>query len=49
MNEDREELIRKAISETRIVDNDTYSRAYRKAMVSVFLRRSFEEINLKNH
>lgn len=41
-----EELIRKAIAETRIVDNDTYSRAYRKAMIPVFLKRSFNELDI---
>ncbi len=39
-------LISRAVSTTRIVDNDTYSRTYRKEMVGVFLNRSFKELQL---
>ncbi|MEI6436248.1 MAG: FAD binding domain-containing protein [Bacteroidota bacterium] len=39
-------LISEAISNTRIVDNDTYSRAYRKEMIAVFLNQSFKELQL---
>ncbi len=38
------ELIRKVIKRSRIVDNDMYSRSYRKKMISIFLERSFEEL-----
>lgn len=38
-----EELITQAVKKTRIVDNDVYSRLYRKEMISVFLEKTFEE------
>jgi 4-hydroxybenzoyl-CoA reductase subunit beta len=38
-----------AVSRSRIVDNDTYSRKYRKEMISVFLYRSFKELQLDEH
>lgn len=41
------ELIKQAVKKARIVDNDFYSRAYRKEMIPVFLERSFEELKLK--
>ena len=44
---DLDELVRMAIINTRIVDNNTYSRAYRKAMIPVFLNRCFKELGLK--
>jgi hypothetical protein len=34
------------MEKTRIVDNDTYSRKYRKDMVSVLLKRCFQELQL---
>lgn len=42
--EEQEELIRKAIKKPRIVDNDIYPRLYRKEMIGVFLKRSFDQI-----
>lgn len=39
-------LIRRAVKKPRIVDNDVYSRNYRKEMIAVFLERSFAELNL---
>lgn len=44
--DDLEMMISQVISNTRIVDNDTYSRAYRKEMIAVFLKRSFMELYL---
>ncbi len=44
-DDDKNELIKKAIKKARIVDNDVYSREYRKAMIPVFLNRCFNEIN----
>ncbi|MCX6295745.1 MAG: FAD binding domain-containing protein [Bacteroidetes bacterium] len=41
-NDDINELIKKLVKQTRIVDNDVYSREYRKEMISVFLNRSFK-------
>jgi len=45
--DDLNKLISQAISSTRVVDNDTYSRAYRKDMIRVFLNRSFKELKTK--
>ena len=44
--DDLNSLVSRLVSETRMVDNDTYSRAYRKAMIPVFLERSFRELQL---
>lgn len=40
----KEELIKQAIKKSRIVDNDVFSREYRKEMIDVFLNRSFHEL-----
>lgn len=42
--DDKNELIKQAVKKARIVDNDVYSREYRKEMIGVYLNRSFEEI-----
>ncbi|MDO8367273.1 MAG: FAD binding domain-containing protein [Saprospiraceae bacterium] len=42
--DDKNELIKKAIKKARIVDNDVYSRLYRKEMIGVYLNKSFEEL-----
>lgn len=42
--DDKYELIKQAVKMARIVDNDVYSREYRKEMISVYLNRSFEEL-----
>ncbi len=42
--DEKEELISQAIKKARIVDNDVYSREYRKEMIGVYLNRSFEEL-----
>lgn len=47
--EDIPALIKQAVKKARIVDNDYYSRTYRKEMIPVFLERSFEELRSKNH
>ncbi len=39
-----QDLIKQAVKKTRIVDNDVFSRQYRKDMISVFLNQSFQEI-----
>ncbi len=41
---DKNELIKTAVKKARIVDNDVYSRAYRKEMITVFLNKSFKEL-----
>ena len=45
--DDLQLLISKAVKKARIVDNDYYSRLYRKEMIGVFLARSFRELELK--
>lgn len=45
---DKEALISQTMSATRVIDNDTYSRTYRRAMISVFLRRSFMELGIES-
>jgi len=42
--EEAHELARKTIKKARIVDNDVYSRPYRKEMMAVFLRNSLKEL-----
>lgn len=46
VTDDFNEILNTIISNTRIVDNDVYSRAYRKEMITVFLQRSFKELSL---
>lgn len=41
---DQEELIRLALKKSRAIDNDMFSRNYRRQMIHVFLKRSFEKI-----
>lgn len=40
------DIIENAVKASKPVDNDYYSREYRKEMVAVFLRKSFEELNI---
>lgn len=44
-NDDRAELIRQAAKKPRAINNDYYSRLYRKEMITVFLERSFKELD----
>jgi 4-hydroxybenzoyl-CoA reductase subunit beta len=39
-----DQYIKKALKECRVVDNDYYSRSYRREMISVFLQDSFDEL-----
>jgi len=39
-----EDYIKKALSRSRVVDNDYYSRKYRREMMHLFLEQSFEEL-----
>ncbi len=41
-----DELISKALKKARVIDNDVYSRKYRREMIVVYLRRSFEELGI---
>lgn len=43
-NDNLEELIKKAMKKPRVVDNDFYSRTYRREMMEVFLQQSFKEL-----
>jgi len=40
----KNELIKEAVKKARLVDNDVYSRKYRKEMIEVYLKRSFKEL-----
>ena len=41
---DQEELIKKAIRGSRAIDNEMLSRAYRREMIKVFLKESFDQL-----
>jgi 4-hydroxybenzoyl-CoA reductase subunit beta len=41
---EREELIKQALKKSRAIDNEMFSRNYRREMIRVFLSKSFEEI-----
>lgn len=45
-NSDPEELIKEALKKSRAIDNEMFSRNYRRQMMRVFLLRSFEELGL---
>lgn len=44
VNDDKSVLIKQAIKGARAVDNDMYSRKYRREMISVYLERSFKKL-----
>ncbi len=46
VNDDKAALIKKAIKAARAVDNDMYSRKYRREMISVYLNRSFSYLKI---
>jgi CO/xanthine dehydrogenase FAD-binding subunit len=41
---DRQELIKQALKRSRAINNEMYSRNYRREMIAVFLKRSFEKL-----
>ena len=41
---DREEMIRQALKYSRAIDNEMFSRNYRRKMINVFLQRGFEQL-----
>ena len=45
LDDDKDTLIKKATKQPRSVDNDMYSRKYRKEMIGVYLKRSFSLLN----
>lgn len=44
--DDKLELIKKAVKASRAVDNDMYSRKYRREMIVVYLERSFKKLKI---
>lgn len=42
--DDQPALIKKAIKKSRAIDNDMFSRAYRREMINVYLQRSFNQV-----
>jgi len=44
-----EEYIKQALRHSRVVDNDYYTRKYRREMISVFLEQSFKELTKINN
>jgi len=46
INDNKDDLIKKAIKGARAIDNDMYSRKYRREMIHVFLNRSFKKLKL---
>lgn len=47
ISDDKAALIKKAIKGGRAVDNDMYSRKYRREMISVYLNRSFTKLGVE--
>lgn len=45
ISDDKAAVIKKAIKGSRAVDNDMYSRKYRREMITVYLERSFSLLN----
>ena len=43
---DKEALIKQAVKGSRAVDNDMYSRKYRREMIAVYLNRSFKKLEI---
>ncbi len=46
LNDDKSELIKKAVKGGRAVENDMFSRTYRRDMIPVFLNESFEKLGI---
>ena len=46
VNDDKTRLIKKAVKGARAIENDMYSRKYRREMISVFLNRSFKTLKI---
>ncbi|MCB9363395.1 MAG: FAD binding domain-containing protein [Flavobacteriales bacterium] len=44
ITDDKTALIKQAVKGSRAVDNDMYSRKYRREMISVYLNRSFDKL-----
>lgn len=48
VKDSKNDLIRKAIRQSRAIDNDMYSRNYRREMIEVYLKRSFSAIEISS-
>ena len=48
-NGNTDEYIKLALKHSRVVDNDVFSRKYRREMIRVFLKQSFEELKINHH
>jgi len=46
VNDNKKELIKKAVKGARAIENDMYSRKYRREMIDVYLNRSFKTLNI---
>jgi len=46
VEDDKDAMIKKAVKGARAIDNDMYSRKYRRKMINVFLRQSFKELSI---
>lgn len=46
VNDKKSELIKKAVKGARAIENDMYSRKYRREMIDVYLNRSFKTLNI---
>ena len=46
LNDDKSEMIKKAVKGGRAVENDIFSRTYRRDMIPVFLNESFEKLGI---
>jgi 4-hydroxybenzoyl-CoA reductase subunit beta len=46
IKDDNAQLIKKATKGARAIDNDMYSRKYRKEMIAVYLNRSFKKLKI---
>ncbi len=41
-----DELLQRAVKKPRVIDNDVYTRKYRKEMIAVYVKNSFLELGL---
>jgi len=46
VNDKKSELIKKAVKGARAIENDMYSRKYRREMIDVYLNRSFKSLKI---
>ncbi|HEY5123106.1 MAG TPA: hypothetical protein VIK14_05170 [Ignavibacteria bacterium] len=46
INDNTEEILKYLLKKARSIENDMYSREYRRKMIGVYLKKSFEELGL---